>query len=99
MTANTFKPVRIALDLSAGKMYWTDAELGELMISRANLDGTGFAVVESHAVIPSGIALVMEAGAIPMVSGWGQVGMILALIQFGRIALKRRRSGAINSST
>ncbi len=52
-----FEPVSIALDLAAGKMYWTEATPGDFLIGRANLDGTDVGYLIDGLVKPSGIAL------------------------------------------
>jgi len=41
-------PVDITLDLSAGKIYWTDYTYGNAVIKRANLDGSGVESITSH---------------------------------------------------
>ena len=41
-------PVDIALDLSAGKIYWTDYTYSNAVIKRANLDGSNVESITSH---------------------------------------------------
>jgi len=48
-------PFGIALDLGAGKMYWTDAFTDK--IQRANLDGSDVEDLVTGLVAPTGIAL------------------------------------------
>ena len=50
------RPDGIALDLAAGKMYWTDAAFMD-RIQRANLDGTGVEDLLTGLSLPSGITL------------------------------------------
>ena len=51
----------MALDLAAGKMYWTD--IGTSTIARSNLDGSGSEVLVTSAGIPPiGIALDLPIG-------------------------------------
>lgn len=63
-----FKPNSIALDLAAGKIYWTDYVVD--VVRRANLDGTG---LEDLFIVPGnfnprGVALDLAAGKVY----WGQ---------------------------
>jgi low density lipoprotein receptor-related protein 5/6 len=54
-------PFHIALDVSAGKMYWADAVAPK--IQRANLDGGGVEdLVTTGLDFPAGIALDLSAG-------------------------------------
>ena len=62
VTTSIIEPVRIALDLAAGKIYWTEASPADFMISRANLDGTGVEFLITGLTSPSGIALALRAG-------------------------------------
>ncbi len=41
-------PVDITLDLSAGKIYWTDYTYSNAVIKRANLDGSGVESITAH---------------------------------------------------
>ena len=59
------EPGSIALDLAAGKMYWTDNGDGAQKIQRANLDGTGAKTLltsDDGLQDPVGIALDAAAG-------------------------------------
>lgn len=54
-------PMGIALDVAAGKMYWTDTGIDK--IQRANLDGSGVEdLVATGLEDPLGIALDIAAG-------------------------------------
>ena len=55
-------PVAIALDVAAGKMYWTDVEAAS--IQRANLGGSQVEILVSMGLLslPVGIALDVTAG-------------------------------------
>ena len=44
----TIHPKDIALDLSFGKIYWTDYTYSNAVIKKANLDGTGIETITSH---------------------------------------------------
>ncbi len=57
VTAAVIEPVRIALDIAEGKMYWTEASPADFMISRANLDGSAGEFLITGLTSPSGIAL------------------------------------------
>ena len=63
-TVGVFEPVRIALDLPAAKMYWTDSSPANFTIHRANLDGTDRELIDVIAQSPSGIALVSQPAAV-----------------------------------
>ncbi|MBI4553738.1 MAG: hypothetical protein HY710_15845, partial [Candidatus Latescibacteria bacterium] len=54
------EPVGIALDVAAGKMYWTDDS--DSKIRRANLDGTGVEELVTGLLNPTGIALDVAGG-------------------------------------
>lgn len=41
-------PVDITLDLSGGKIYWTDYTYSNAVIKRANLDGSGVETITAH---------------------------------------------------
>ena len=62
VTTGVKLPVRIALDLARGKIYWTEGSLADFMISRANLDGTDGEFLITGLTSPSGIALELQAG-------------------------------------
>lgn len=49
-------PVGIALDLDAGRLYWTDAQTVTNYIARANLDGSGFEVLVDFPLESSGLS-------------------------------------------
>ena len=51
-------PKGIALDLTAGKMYWVD-EIKKV-VHRANLDGSGIELVVTGLAEPPGIALLYQ---------------------------------------
>ena len=56
-------PNRIALDVGAGKMYWTDTRGGANKIQRANLDGSGVEdLITAGLNYPQGIAVDPGAG-------------------------------------
>jgi hypothetical protein len=63
-----FKPNKMALDLTGGKIYWTDYVVD--VVRRSNLDGTGIETlyVPPFNRNPQGIALDLEAGLVY----WGQ---------------------------
>jgi hypothetical protein len=61
VTTGVKLPVRIALDLARGKVYWTEGSPADFMISRANLDGTGGEFLITGLTSPSGIALELRA--------------------------------------
>jgi hypothetical protein len=63
-------PVGIALDFSAGLMYW--AERGGF-IRRANLDGSGQQILVQQAGDAVGIALVLSAGLMYWGDGTGSI--------------------------
>ena len=70
---------RIALDLSLGKIYWTDDNRG---IERANLDGSAREVIiQSQSPNLGGftLALPTSTGSIPAVSNIG-LGVMIALL-------------------
>ena len=62
VTSGLDSPCGIALDVAAGKMYWTDA--GTDKIQRANLDGSVVEdlVTSGLRILPAGIALDVAAG-------------------------------------
>ncbi|MEE9294352.1 MAG: DUF5050 domain-containing protein [Phycisphaerae bacterium] len=62
VTTQVIEPVGLALDLLAGKMYWTEASPADFMISRASLDGTDVELLVTGLVSPSGIALDVAGG-------------------------------------
>ena len=62
VTTGVMTPVDIAIDVGAGKMYWTEAAPADFMISRANLDGTSVQLLVTGLVSPGGIALDVAAG-------------------------------------
>ena len=63
-------PSGLALDISGGKMYWTDSVADAGKIQRSNLDGSGVEnLVASGLVYPYGIAL----GFAPVEAGKGSV--------------------------
>ena len=65
-------PVGIALDVSGGKMYWTDARTRK--IQRSNLDGSGVEdLVTTGLSYPVGIALDVFGGKIYWTNGEGGI--------------------------
>lgn len=62
LTTQVIEPVGLALDLVAGKLYWTEASPADFMISRANLDGTNVELLVTGLDRPSGIALDVAGG-------------------------------------
>jgi len=56
----SLSPRYLALDVSGGKMYWTDIGV----INRANLDGTGVMTLITAGPCPMGIALDLPAGRV-----------------------------------
>ena len=62
VTIQVIEPVGLALDLAAGKMYWTEASPADFMISRANLDGTNVELLVTGLDSPSGITLDVGGG-------------------------------------
>ncbi|MCH8148121.1 MAG: hypothetical protein IH987_09045 [Planctomycetes bacterium] len=62
VTTQVIEPVGLALDLVAGKMYWTEASPADFMISRANLDGTNVELLVTGLDHPSGITLDVVGG-------------------------------------
>jgi hypothetical protein len=73
-------PTTIALDLLAGKMYWTNGWDGgsNNMIQRANLNGTGVETFLSGVGLPWGIAITPEPAT-------------LLLLTLGGLMVLRRR--------
>jgi hypothetical protein len=61
-TPVVFTPVGIALDVSGGKMYWTEQSVADFMIQRADLDGSNVELLVTGLVSPSGIALDVTGG-------------------------------------
>ena len=60
-TARRFSPWGVALDVSAGKMYWTDWDTNRIL--RTDLDGSNVEnVVANRVFAPEGIALDVPAG-------------------------------------
>jgi len=55
-------PIGVALDIAAGKMYWTEAPPGEARVARANLDGSNVEYVVTGLGSPSGVAVNAPAG-------------------------------------
>ena len=55
-------PLEVALDLGAGKMYWTDSNGSTGRVVRSNLDGSGVQALVFGLRSPSGIALDPDAG-------------------------------------
>ena len=62
VTTSVILPTGIALDVSAGKMYWTEASPADFMIMRADLDGANGELLVTGLTSPSGIALDTAAG-------------------------------------
>ena len=60
VTTGLDDPIGIALDVSGGKMYWTD--LGTDKIQRSNLDGSGVEDLVTTGDDPIGIALDVSGG-------------------------------------
>ena len=61
VTTGLRSPVRIALDVSGGKMYWTDRDTEK--IKRSNLDGSGVEDLVTIGLLePYGIALDVSRG-------------------------------------
>ena len=89
VTTGVKLPVRIALDLARGKIYWTESSPADFMISRANLDGTGGEFLITGLTSPSGIALALQPAAIPAVSIWGVIVMVLLVLATGTIAFRQ----------
>ena len=78
VTTQVIEPVGLALDLVAGKMYWTEASPADFMISRANLDGTNVELLVTDLVSPSGIAVDVAGGKmywtdVGTISDWGSI--------------------------
>ena len=92
VTTGVIEPVRIALDVLARKIYWTEASPADFMISRANLDGSNTEFLIEGLTSPSGIALALQPAAIPTVSEWGLVAMTLTLLTVGTILMNRRHN-------
>jgi hypothetical protein len=80
LVAGTFGDIGIALDLEAGKVFWTNFNLG--LIRRANLDGTGQETLVSGLSFPVGIALQISGTAVPEPSALMLFGLG-ALVLFG----------------
>ncbi len=69
VTTGLETPSGIALDVSGGKMYWTDT--GTHKIQRSNLDGSGVEdLITTGVVHPFGIALDVAGGKIYWANGW-----------------------------
>jgi low density lipoprotein receptor-related protein 5/6 len=83
-------PWGIALDVPAGKMYWTDDQVGG-KIRRANLDGSAVEDLIIGVPAPRNIALDLSRDEIPAVSEWGLVGLALGLLTAARLVFRRRR--------
>lgn len=64
VTDAVMAPVDVALDLAAGKMYWTEGFLADFMISRADLDGSNVELLVTGLISPSGIELDVPGGKI-----------------------------------
>ena len=84
-----FEPVGVALDVLAGKMYWTEASPADFMISRANLDGSNAELLVTGLTSPSGIALDVSSAACPAdLDGDGEVrvpDLIILLAAWGPV--------------
>lgn len=80
-------PSRIALDIRAGKMYWTNPGF---QILRANFDGSGQEDIIA-AASPRGIALDLRINAdIPTASEWGLLMITLLVLTAGTVLIARR---------
>lgn len=66
VTMEVIEPVRIALDLTDGKIYWTEGSPADFMIWRSNLDGTDLDLLITGLTSPSGIAIVAATGGQPI---------------------------------
>lgn len=55
--AAVMEPRRIALDIPAGRMYWTEGSPADFMIARADLDGSDVELLVTALDSPSGIAV------------------------------------------
>jgi DNA-binding beta-propeller fold protein YncE len=87
-----FRPLRIALDLGTGQMYWTD----DHAIRRANTDGTNIQVVmewDPGALGgPVDIEIATPGNVVPATSMWAAVLLVLTLIGAATVIMLRRRS-------
>lgn len=82
-------PADIALDLTAGKIYWINES--EFKIQRANLDGSGVEDV-LIGILPFSLTLV----PVPEPAAWQLAALgLAAIIAFVLVASSRRRSSAI----
>ena len=63
-------PTSVALNLSEGKMYWTNAgpPAAENLIQRSNLDGTHVENVVSGNFFPWGLAVVPEPSSLILIT-------------------------------
>lgn len=84
----------IELDVERHQLYWVDSGAGAIM--RASLDGTDVLAVASGLDMPVGLAInshgvaVEEGVAIPTVSEWGMVAMILMMLTAGTLVVRSR---------
>src|SRR5262245_48381451 len=62
VTSGLTNPFAIALDVGAGKMYWTD--FGGMSLKRSNLDGSDIQTLGSTLMPPTGIGLDLSAGKV-----------------------------------
>ena len=88
VTGRGTEPCGIALDVPAGKMYWTDPARGR--IQRANLDGSNVEILVDGAGFARAIALDLPVEGIPTLSYWGLVVLTLGILTLAKLIQLRR---------